>query len=72
MTLTSTSLSSSSSRMANLAPNSDPAPLTTMTLLSIGSLVAVAAAGVGGGVWFLQRRRGKQSELGSPLPQPTA
>src|SRR5213594_944784 len=72
MTLTSTSLKSDSARMANLAPNSDPAPLTTMTLLSIGSLGAVAAACVGGGVWFLQRRRGKQSELGSPLPQPTA
>ena len=72
MTLTSTNLSSNSGRMANLAPNSDPAPLTTMTLLSIGSLGAVAAAGVGGGVWFLQRRRGKQSELSSPLPQPTA
>ena len=71
MTLTSTSLKSDSTRMANLAPNSDPAPLTTMTLLSIGSLGAVAAAGVGGGVWFLQRRRGKQSELGSPLPQTT-
>src|SRR3989454_5168694 len=63
MTLTSTSLSSNSGRMANLASNSDPAPLTTMTLLSIGSLGAVATAGVGGAVWFLQRRRGRASTL---------